>query len=148
MSATIRTIHPLEEPSLSGLLEAAFERPDRESRFVELLAEHHPNFDPGLSLLAEVDGQPAGYTLFLPREITIRGVKVSLAVATPLGVLPQFREQGVGRMLTMTGLTALADRGMRGAITMLLTVSRSSDSSHIWPRPRSGAAAETKHKFE
>ena len=118
MSATIRTIHPSEEPSLSGLLETAFERPDRESRFVELLAEHHPNFDPGLSLLAEVDGQAAGYTLFLPREITVRGVKVSLAVATPLGVLPQFREQGIGRMLTMTGLSALADRGMRGAITI------------------------------
>lgn len=118
MSVTIRTIHPSEEPGLSALLDTAFERPERESRFVELLAKHHPNFDPGLSLLAEVDGQAAGYALFLPRELTIRGVQVSLAIAAPLGVLQQFRGREIGRLLTTTGLSALKDRGMRGAITI------------------------------
>ena len=118
MSVTIRTIHPSEEPGLSALLDTAFERPERESRFVELLAKHHPNFDPGLSLLAEVDGQAAGYALFLPRELTIRGVQVSLAIAAPLGVLQQFRGREIGRLLITTGLSALKDRGMRGAITI------------------------------
>lgn len=118
MSVTIRTIHPSEEPELSALLDTAFERPERESRFVELLAKHHPNFDPGLSLLAEVDGQAAGYALFLPRELTIRGVQVSLAIAAPLGVLQQFRGHEIGRLLITTGLSALKDRGMRGAITI------------------------------
>ena len=81
MSATIRTAHPCEEPELAELVELAFDRADRESCFLELLAIHHPNFDPGLSLVSDVDGERAGYALFLPREIIIRGVRVPLSVA-------------------------------------------------------------------
>jgi len=69
-------------------------------------------------LLAEAEGQAAGYALFLPREILIRGVGVPLAVAAPLGVLPQVRGQGIGRLLVSAGLAALADRGLRGAIAI------------------------------
>ena len=118
MSATLRTAQPTEEPGLLELLDAAFERPNQESRFVELLARHHPSFDPGLSLFAEVEGQGAGYALFLPREVLIRGALVPLAIAAPLGVLPQARGQGIGRLLVSTGLAALADRGLRGAIAI------------------------------
>jgi len=118
LSATLRTVHPTEEPELFELLETAFERPGRESRFVELLAAHHPNFDPGLSLVAEFEGQRAGYALFLPRDILIRGVRVPLAIAAPLGVLPAFRGHGIGRLLVSTGLAAFADRGLRGAIAI------------------------------
>ena len=115
---TLRTAHPTEEAGLSELLEIAFERPDRESHFVQLLAAHHPNFDPGLSLVADTDGEMSGYALFLPRELLIRGVRIPLAIAAPLGVLPQFRGRGIGRLLVSTGLAALADRGLRGAIAI------------------------------
>jgi predicted N-acetyltransferase YhbS len=118
LSVTLRTADPTREPELIELLDAAFERPDRESRFVELLARHHPSFDPSLSLLAEVDGRAAGYALFLPRQILLRGVPAPLAVAAPLGVLPSDRSQGIGRLLVSTGLAALADRGLRGAIAI------------------------------
>ena len=118
MSATIRTAHPCEEPELAELVELAFDRADRESCFLELLAIHHPNFDPGLSLVSDVDGERAGYALFLPREIIIRGVRVPLSVVAPLGVHPERRGQGVGKLLVETGLAALADRGIRGAIAI------------------------------
>lgn len=118
MSVTLRTSHPAEEAGLSELLESAFERPDRESHFVQLLAAQHPNFDPGLSLVADTDGEMSGYALFLPRELLIRGVRIPLAIAAPLGVLPQFRGRGIGRLLVSTGLAALADRGLRGAIAI------------------------------
>jgi predicted N-acetyltransferase YhbS len=118
LSVTLRTAHPADETGLSELLESAFERPDRESHFVQLLAAHHPSFDPGLSLVASSDGEMSGYALFLPREILIRGVRVPLAVAAPLGVPPKFRGHGIGRTLVSTGLAALADRGLRGAIAI------------------------------
>ena len=118
MSATLRAAHPAEVAGLSELLETAFERPERESHFVQLLAAHHPNFDQGLSLVADSDGEMSGYALFLPRELLIRGVRVPFAVAAPLGVLPQFRGRGIGRLLISTGLAALKDRGLRGAIAI------------------------------
>lgn len=118
MSVTLRTAHPAEAAGLTELLESAFERTDRESHFVQLLAAHHPNFDPGLSLVADTDGEMSGYALFLPRELLIRGVRIPLAIAAPLGVLPQFRGRGIGRLLVSTGLAALADRGLRGAIAI------------------------------
>jgi len=118
LSATLRAAHPAEVAGLSELLETAFERPERESHFVQLLAAHHPNFDPGLSLVADSDGEMSGYALFLPRELLIRGVRVPFAVAAPLGVLPQFRGRGIGRLLISTGLAALRDRGLRGAVAI------------------------------
>jgi len=118
LSTTLRTAHPAEEPELRELIEVAFDRTDRESRFVELLAAHHPSFDPGLSLLSESEGARAGYALFLPREVIIRGARVPLSVVAPLGVLPDYRGRGIGRALVETGLAALSDRGIRGAIAI------------------------------
>jgi len=118
MSLSLRTASPLEDPGLGPFLDSCFERPARESRLAHALASECPTYDPGLALLAELNGEPAGWALFLPRRFRIRGTWLSLSVSSPFGVLPEARGKGVGRFLVEAGTQALRDRGMRGAVVL------------------------------
>jgi len=118
MSYQLRTADPKSDPALGPLLDAAFQRPDRESRLVHELSHHFPTFDPGLSLVATEDGGDVGYALFLPRLFRFRGCEVPLVISSPFSTLPDARGRAVGSFLLETGLAALGDRGIRGAVVL------------------------------
>lgn len=118
MGYSLRTADPGTDSTLTAFLDAAFQRPNRESKLVAQLAASYPTFDPGLSLVASTDDRDLGYALFLPRKIRIRGCNVALAVSSPFCTLPDSRGTGVGEFLLETGLNALKDRKLRGALVL------------------------------
>jgi predicted N-acetyltransferase YhbS len=118
MGFSLRTATPGTDATLAPLLDAAFQRPNRESKLIAQLSESYPAFDPGLSLVASEGERDLGYALFLPRSIRMRGCSIPIAVSSPFCTLPEARGTGVGKFLLETGLGALKDRGLRGAIVL------------------------------
>lgn len=118
MSWNLQAGSPLEDKDLRPFLDAAFERPDQESRLVHELAAHAPAFDPSLALSAFHGEERAAWGLFLPRVVSLRDAWVSLCISSPFATLPTYRKQGAGRFLLETGLAALRDRGIRGALVI------------------------------
>jgi predicted N-acetyltransferase YhbS len=118
MSYELRTSDPRSDATLAPLLDAAFQRPGRESRLVQQLAQGFPTFDPGLSLVAVDGGVDVGYALFLPRRFRLRGCEVPLVISSPFCTLPDSRGRAAGTFLLEVGLAALADRGIRGAVVL------------------------------
>lgn len=115
---TLRTSEGPEEPAVRALLETAFGRTESETRLFEALAGGDPAFDPGLAVVAERGGDPAGFALFSPREFLVRGVSLPLSILAPLAVAPAHQRAGVGSLLVRAGLSALADRGRLGLVTI------------------------------
>ncbi|TAJ03055.1 MAG: GNAT family N-acetyltransferase [Planctomycetota bacterium] len=115
---SLRVATPIDEPALLGLIDSCFERVGRESELARALASGDPHFDPGLSLVGEIDGRAAGYALFLPRRIQLCGTFVKLAVLSPFATLPEARKRGLGNFLLRTGFQALCDRGMCGMVAL------------------------------
>ncbi len=118
MDWTLRTGSPLEDESLRPFLDAAFERPDQESRLVHELAAHAPAFDSSLALSAWNGEERAAWSLFLPRTVSLRDAWVPLCITSPFATLPDYRQQGAGRFLLQTGFAALKQRGIRGALVI------------------------------
>ncbi|MBI5362401.1 MAG: GNAT family N-acetyltransferase [Planctomycetes bacterium] len=114
----LEIVSPLADARFGAVLDAAFQRTGSEARLAAELARAHPDFDPGLALLATEGGAALGAALFLPRTIRLRGAWVRVAIAAPVGVHPAAHRRGVGSFLLRTGLGALRDRGLRAAITI------------------------------
>ncbi len=71
----------------------------------DMLAD--PSAKPLLSLLAFVEGQPAGHILFTKGHLSgNRSIKVSFLA--PLAVIPKFQKQGIGGELIKKGLELLS----------------------------------------
>jgi predicted N-acetyltransferase YhbS len=117
-SLHVQTAPAPDDPRLRELLDDVFERSDRESRLVAVLGREHPGFRQDWALLATVDGRAAGYALFLPRELRLRGEWVQMVVSSPFGVRPTHRQTGVGRALLDEGLTRAREAGARGAVVL------------------------------
>lgn len=64
---------------------------------------HRESFDPELSLVAEVDGQVVGHVLFSPRTFRLLGGDVHGLNLSPVGVDPQFQNQGIAGALIRAG---------------------------------------------
>jgi putative acetyltransferase len=88
---------------------------------------------PVLSLLAFVEGEPAGHILFTKVHIT--GSDVSAYILAPLAVVPKFQKQGIGGKLIAEGLKRLS--GMGVALVFVL--------GHITYYPKSGFIPAHKH---
>jgi len=71
-----------------------------------------PSAEPRLSLLAFVEGQPAGHILFTRGQLVNAEGKVSVSFLAPLAVVPRFQRQGVGGALIRKGLELLAQSGV------------------------------------
>lgn len=54
---------------------------------------------PALSLLAEIEGEPAGHVLLTKATIGNDGAAVTTLALAPLSVVPEFQSRGVGRHL-------------------------------------------------
>ena len=115
---TLSTALPGDGSPVSPLLDRAFGPGSQESRLVEVLAEQYPAFDPGLSLLAERDGEAVAYALFLPRTIRLRGADVPLAACGPVATVPEHQGSGAGTFVMEAGLAALAERGLVGSLLL------------------------------
>lgn len=72
---------------------------------------HRREFDPALSLVAEVDGKPVGHALFSPRTIRLLDADVLAVSLGPIAVLPGFQGRGIGRALIEEGHRVAAAMG-------------------------------------
>jgi len=76
----------------------------------DLLAD--PIAKPLLSLMAVVEGQPAGHILFTAARLLGCSREVAVSFLAPLAVVPKFQKQGVGSALVKEGLERLAKLGV------------------------------------
>ena len=70
-----------------------------------------PTARPHLSLLASIDGRPAGHVLFTNVSLDATGDQPAASILCPLAVLPDHQRRGAGAMLIRTGLQRLAETG-------------------------------------
>lgn len=115
---TLRPASPLEEPSIVTLLDDAFGRTECDSRLALELAGGHPAFERRLALLAEVEGEAAGWALLLPRRFRMRGLWVSMGVLGPIGVAPARQGLGVGGALVRACLDAMEPNGLLAVVLL------------------------------
>ena len=64
---------------------------------------HGSNFDPQLSLVAEVSSQVVGHVLFYPFEVYISGESLRALSLAPIAVHPAFQGKGIGSSLIEAG---------------------------------------------
>jgi GNAT superfamily N-acetyltransferase len=111
--------------------------------FAYMTKELKPIVDPTLTLLAEVDGEPAGFLLCVPDinvalrkvngRLTSFGLPIGLAKllyyksriktvrVVALGVVPKFRRHGVAEMLVLRLIeNGMGARGLTGECSMIL----------------------------
>lgn len=105
MEVTIRQETEGDRSSVFTLIEEAFkdeEYSDHQEQFLVERLRVSDAFIPGLSLVAEIDGQVVGYVLLT--RIIIKNNLLhygSLALA-PVAVLPQYQKKGIGGQLIHT----------------------------------------------
>jgi putative acetyltransferase len=110
----IREEDPRDLPAIRSINEVAFGRRDEADLVERLRAE-------GVvlaSLVAEMQGRPAGHILFSRMWIdTIAGPVPAVALA-PMAVLAEHQRQGIGQDLVRHGLDLLRSRGERIVIVL------------------------------
>lgn len=121
MTIHIRQEQKSDARAICHLVEAAFadvpESDHQEQRLVERLHKSE-TFIPRLSLVAETEGQLAGYILLTKVDIVSpHGVTPSLGVA-PLAVLPEFQRKGIGGMLLKEAHARAASLGYGTAVLL------------------------------
>ncbi len=102
LEITIRPETPNDYTTIARVNDLAFARPD-EGKLVENLRQL-PEFDPHLSLVAELDDEVIGHALFL--QINIQsddGKKCPILSLGPIAVMPKFQKQGIGGRLIEAG---------------------------------------------
>ena len=76
----------------------------------DLLAD--PTAKPLLSLMAFVEGEPAGHILFTAARLLGGSREVAVSFLAPLAVVPEFQRRGVGGSLIKEGLERLSKSGV------------------------------------
>jgi predicted N-acetyltransferase YhbS len=82
----------------------------REALIVSL-HRHRREFDPELSLVAEVDGKVVGHALFSPRTIRLLDADAHAVCLGPIAVLPEYQGRGIGARLIEEGHRLAAAKG-------------------------------------
>jgi len=83
-----------------------------EPTLVALLRQRQ-DYDPDLSLVADVDGELVGHALFTPYTIRLGGEDVRAVCLAPIGVDPAQQKQGIGAALMEEGHRIAAAKGYR-----------------------------------
>ncbi len=113
---TIREEMPADRDAIFEVNKAAFGQED-EGRLVNRVREGE-HFVPGLSLVAEMDGQVVGHILFSKIQINhLKGQTITLALA-PVTVLPAHQRKGIGKMLNRAGLRKAYSLGFTSVIVL------------------------------
>ncbi len=88
----------------------AFDNHSAEAVLVALLRTRQ-QYDPQLSLIAEIDGVIVGHALFNPMSIYFDGQVVPIVNLAPLAVHPDYQKQGIGGHLMQAGHAIAQDKG-------------------------------------
>jgi putative acetyltransferase len=102
----------------------------------DLLAD--PTAKPFLSLMAFIEGQPAGHILFTKARLVNSPREVAVSFLAPLAVVPKFQRRGVGGSLIKEGLARLS----KSSVELVFVV------GHPGYYPRHGFARAGKLGFE
>jgi putative acetyltransferase len=106
-------IRETNDADLSDILSverAAFDSGKEVELTRDLLAD--PTAKPFLSLMAFIDGQPAGHILFTAAHLLDSSREVVVSFLAPLAVVPKFQKRGVGGSLIKNGLERLSKSGV------------------------------------
>jgi predicted N-acetyltransferase YhbS len=117
----IRQERPDDYSQVFRLVERAFFEQaysDHQEHYLVNRLRESSNFVPQLSLVAEVDGNVAGYVLLTSIEITgLSGQYTSLAMA-PLAVHPDFQKRGIGSELIMQAHNKARELGYSSVVVI------------------------------
>jgi putative acetyltransferase len=75
-------------------------------------------FIPGLSLVAEVDGEVVGHILFYPILIDAGKVKFESLALAPMSVHPEFQKRGIGSRMVKEGIKSAKEHGFSSVIVL------------------------------
>jgi putative acetyltransferase len=105
MTILVRPEQAADKPAIHEVHRACFPT-DAEARLVDRLRESGRLL---VSLVAEVEGEVAGYIAFSPVEVEgAAGLAVGAGLA-PVAVRPDRQRQGIGALLVRSGLAACAE---------------------------------------
>lgn len=94
--------------SIISVHESAFGQTDEARLTANLLND--PSAVPRLSLMAVVDGQPAGHVLFTRAIVSGSEAGITASILAPLAVIPEVQGRGFGGELIRNGLRHLAGK--------------------------------------
>jgi len=106
----IRPETPRDYAAIADLHVRAFGGRTEEALIVTLLRQRR-EYDPELSLVAEVDGRVVGHALFSPYNIRLLGQAVQAVNLAPIGVDPNAQKHGIGGALIEEGHRIARDKG-------------------------------------
>ena len=116
MEVSIRCERPEDYEKITAVNNSAFGQPN-EGRLVTSL-RNRKDFDPSVSLVAELNGDIVGHILFHPIKIkSDKGVYNSIALA-PMCVTPGLQRKGVGSLLVEEGIRRLKKLGHKSVIVL------------------------------
>ncbi|MEQ6377092.1 N-acetyltransferase [Bacillaceae bacterium S4-13-56] len=70
-----------------------------------------PEYDPNLSLVAEMDGRVVGHVLFHPYIMRMDGEDIKAVCLSPIAVHPDYQKKGIGGKLVLEGLNRAKKKG-------------------------------------
>jgi putative acetyltransferase len=107
-SVSVREATGADRPGILAVHRRAFPDESVADLTADLFSD--PSTSPMTSLVAVADGQLVGHVLFTAAALQPEtGGRVSLLA--PLGVVPEYQRQGIGRKLVFAGLAILARSG-------------------------------------
>ncbi|MFC2129428.1 GNAT family N-acetyltransferase [Bacteroidota bacterium] len=113
----IRKETPDDYNSVYAVNKSAFEQ-ENESRLVDQLRRSEV-FIPGLSLVAELEGQIIGHILLTSLKILDKeGLTHDSISLAPMSVLPEFQNMGIGSELVKEGLKKAGELGFGSVIVI------------------------------
>ena len=114
---TIRQENKNDYEEVYNVIKTAFEtaeHSDGNEQDLVVALRKSDNFIPELSLVAVIDNKIVGYILFTKIKI---GKQEELAIA-PLGVLPEYQKQGIGRTLIQEGNKKAKELGYHYSVVL------------------------------
>jgi putative acetyltransferase len=124
MHVQIRPETPTDYPGIREVNDGAFGQTN-EGLLIEKL-RLNPDFIPGLSLVAELEGKVIGHILFFPIEINQDANSFPSLALAPMAVRPEYQNKGIGGQLIQKGLEKATALGFDSVIVL--------GHQHYYPR--------------
>ena len=112
----IRQEEASNKPVIKNIHDQAFRQPN-EGKLVQEL-RNHPAFDPGLSLVADLDSIIVGHILFFPIFIRTENDEFQTLSLGPVAVLPEFQSRGIGGKLILSGHETATKFGYKSVVLL------------------------------
>lgn len=106
----IRPETPADYAAVASVVTRAFDAQPGVALIIAMQRQR-PQYDPELSLVAEIDGKVVGHILFSPTLIRLLDQDVNAVNLSPLAVDTPYQNQGVGRALIEEGHRIVREKG-------------------------------------